>query len=306
MDIKQLEYFLALMQREHISGTADLLHISQPALSKSIAKLEEEVGVPLFDRHSNRITLNEYGRTFASYVTKSLSLLQSGLLATREIMYDTNGVLSISCHAYCDILLPIVTDYNFLNPNVKVVVARHADQENVASENTDFILCSGQDGRSFTESSNSWVDQKLFQERHYLLISPRYRAYPAGCNELSIEDLKDDTFVVTWENSPFFSDITFKICQTAGFVPRAPLSTNNFLFKVGLVGEGRAIAVLPECCVKTAQRLYPDVRAFSIKEYNTTRSIYLMRRKKLLMSEAAQDFWSFVLEYYGLDPDKRD
>lgn len=306
MDVKQLEYFLALMQREHISSTADLLNISQPALSKNIAKLEAEVGVPLFDRHGNRIILNEYGRTFANYAAKSLAILQNGVLATRQIIYETNGTIEISCHAFCDILLPVVTDYNFLNPNVKVIVARHADKDEIVSENTDFLLCSGQDGRTYMESSNSWVGQELFQERFLLLISERYRQFPPNCTELAMEDLKDDSFVVTWENSPLFSDITFRLCQSAGFVPRYTLETNNFLFKVGLVGEGRAITVLPESCVKTAQRLYPDLRAFSIKGEDSTRPVYLLRRKKLLMSEAALDFWNFVLEHYELAPDTRD
>lgn len=307
MDVKQLEYFLALVHRENISGTADLLHISQPALSKSIAKLEKEVGVPLFDRHGNRITLNEYGKTFAAYAEQSLALLQSGVHAARQIIYETNGVIRIVCYAYSNILLPAISDYQFLNPNVKILLSHHVTQEERTSEQTDLLLCAGQDNRAFLENSSGWVSRELFRESCRLLISRRYREYPDCCTALSFRDLKDDIFVAFWgDNTALYSDITFKLCQTAGFTPRIALETNDHMFKVGIVGEGRAIMVLPECCVESTLRLYPDLRAFSILDVDTTRPIYLLRRKRVLLSEAALDFWNFVLEHYSLPPDTQD
>ena len=59
MDIRNIEYFLHLAKYEHVSATADLLHISQPSLSKHITSLEREIGVKLFDRIGNRIVLNK-------------------------------------------------------------------------------------------------------------------------------------------------------------------------------------------------------------------------------------------------------
>lgn len=307
MDVKQLEYFLALVHRENISGTADLLHISQPALSKSISKLEKEIGLPLFDRHGNRITLNEYGRTFAAYAEQSLALLQNGIHAARQTIYETNGVVRIVCYAFSNILLPVLSDYRFLNPNVKIALSHHITQEERTSEQTDLLLCCGQDNRAFFENSSGWVSRELFREPCRLLISRRYREYPEDCAALPLRALKDDVFVSFWgDSTAMYSDVTFKLCQAAGFTPRVALETNDHLFKVGMVGEGRAVMILPECCVESTLRLYPDLRAFSILDADTTRPVYLLRRKKNLLSEAALDFWNFTLEHYGLEPDAWD
>ena len=306
MDIKHLEYFLALAQREHIASTADLLNISPSALSKSITKLEQELGIGLFDRHGNYITLNDYGRTFFSYAAKTLEVYENGLLATRQTMYDTKGTIKIICHAYCDILRPVTADYSFLNPNVEITVSHHVSKGDAISEEVDFLLCYGQDSQTFWEKSGTWVSQELFQEPCYLLISKRYRTYPEDCEELSILDVKDDFFAVMWDGSFLTSDLAFKICQAAGFVPKVTVKTNNLIFKIGIAGEGRAVAIVPESCAQTALRLYADLRMFRIAEAAAQRPVYLLRKKKILASEAAQDFWNFVLEYYNLEPDERD
>lgn len=306
MDIKHLEYFLALAQREHIASTADLLHISSPALSKSIAKLETEVGVRLFDRHGNYITLNDYGRTFFDYAAKTLDIYQNGLLATRQTRYDTNGTIKIVCHAYCDILRPVVADYSFLNPYVEITVVHHVNQSQAVSDDVDFMLCYGNDNRTYLERSGSWVGRELLQERCYILVSKRYREYPETCKELSIVDIKEDIFTVMWGGTFLFPDAAFNICQHAGFMPKISIKTNNLNFKLGMIGEGRAVGIVPESCAQTARQLYPDMQVFSIKEETSQRHVFLLRKKRLLSSEASRDFWDFVLDHYGLEPDEHD
>ena len=64
MDIRNIEYFLHLAKYEHVSATADLLHISQPSLSKHITSLEREIGVKLFDRSRRHVSLNRAGEEY--------------------------------------------------------------------------------------------------------------------------------------------------------------------------------------------------------------------------------------------------
>ena len=62
MKLQQLHYFKALAEREHLFQTATELYISPPALSTAISRLEEELGVPLFDRVGRNIRLSENGK----------------------------------------------------------------------------------------------------------------------------------------------------------------------------------------------------------------------------------------------------
>lgn len=61
MEIRVLRYFLAIAQEESITRAAELLHITQPTLSRQIAQMEEEMGVRLFDRGTRKITLTNEG-----------------------------------------------------------------------------------------------------------------------------------------------------------------------------------------------------------------------------------------------------
>ena len=62
MELQQLQYFMVAAQYEHITKAANSLHIAQPALSQSIKRLEQELGVKLFDRRKGGITLSAPGK----------------------------------------------------------------------------------------------------------------------------------------------------------------------------------------------------------------------------------------------------
>lgn len=81
MELSQLRYFQAAAKYENMSRAAEALFISQPNLSISIAKLEDELGVQLFERRRGRITLNQNGKNFLNYVDKSLNILDGGVRA---------------------------------------------------------------------------------------------------------------------------------------------------------------------------------------------------------------------------------
>ena len=70
MELLQLKYFLTVARLEHMTRAADELGIAQPPLSQTIARLEEELGVPLFDRLGRNIHLNHFGRAYVQRVKR--------------------------------------------------------------------------------------------------------------------------------------------------------------------------------------------------------------------------------------------
>src|SRR5947209_1548231 len=78
VDLLQLRYFQAVAHHQHVSRAAAELHVAQPALSRSIARLETELGVPLFDRHGRRVQLNRFGTMFLARVARAIGELDQG------------------------------------------------------------------------------------------------------------------------------------------------------------------------------------------------------------------------------------
>ena len=108
MDFNQLKNFMAVARTGNISRAAQELYVTQPSLSKSIAKLEEELKVPLFRHRKGRIELNEYGSVFLSSVDIAFSQLAAGTQTIQRMYEMDQHILSLGSNisAYLPAVLP--------------------------------------------------------------------------------------------------------------------------------------------------------------------------------------------------------
>lgn len=304
MNITYLEHFLQLAKYEHVSQTADLLNISQPSLSKNISALEEELGVKLFDRKGKHIKLNKNGEQFAHYATQALQMLNTGVLTMKRSIYETQGTLTIVCYCYAGIITPCTADYSCLNPLTNFIVCEPAlAKELNYTNNADFILCSSGDQLFEEKKEQFWVSQPLFQEKYILILSPRYKELPEEISTINLADFQDAPFITMLQSNVLFSDITYQLCQEAGFFPKTCCQTDSFLVKMSAVDAGLGVALIPESCLPDAQKLSSGLKHYHLDHTGINRTICLMRRKRTLMSEAALDFWDFALDYFGCAKD---
>ena len=119
MELLQLKYFLMLARTEHVSQTAAALHISQPSLSSTIKKLENEIGVPLFIRQGRNIKLSSYGQAYLPYVEEVFTALENGqrTLDTLRGNEDNHLALGIlSPYIWKDLLRA----FNETHPSIKM------------------------------------------------------------------------------------------------------------------------------------------------------------------------------------------
>ena len=129
MELSQLRYFIAVAKLGNMSKAAETLFVSQPNLSTSISRLEEEVGVPLFERRRGKIALNQNGELLLKSVEQAVSLLDAGVQAVRNQHSGRPEPLSIVCMTDDTTLLE-----HFLleHPEVNLIHQR-ADLPNVTS-----------------------------------------------------------------------------------------------------------------------------------------------------------------------------
>lgn len=97
MEIRVLRYFLTVVQEENITKAANLLHITQPTLSRQLAQMEEEMGVKLFDRGTRKIVLTEEGHLLRRRAEEILELVDKTERELTEQEQAVEGTVSVGC-----------------------------------------------------------------------------------------------------------------------------------------------------------------------------------------------------------------
>ena len=95
MNLSQLYYFRKLAELQHYTKAAQELYITQPALSNSISHLEQELGIPLFERDGRTVKLTRYGKEFYGYTVESLNALEKGIALAHEHAGSPLGSIDI-------------------------------------------------------------------------------------------------------------------------------------------------------------------------------------------------------------------
>lgn len=101
MELRQLQYFLAIAENENMTQAAKAIHVSQPTLSTTLRDLEKELGFSLFTRTGKRLELNESGRYYAKRVREALDLLEEARKTARDNAHARERVVN------CAVEIPV-------------------------------------------------------------------------------------------------------------------------------------------------------------------------------------------------------
>lgn len=116
MDLRQLEYFQMVSRLNSITKAAEALHVAQPSITIAIQKLEEELGVKLFDRSQRKISLTTEGRVFHSRIDDILSRVQDSISEMNDYKLSHKGTIRIG-------IPPMIGA--FLLPNIYANLKKH-------------------------------------------------------------------------------------------------------------------------------------------------------------------------------------
>ena len=105
MTVNQMLYFSTLAEIRHMGRTAEKLHITQPSLSVAIAKLEEELGVQLFERSGRFLALTREGRAFLTHVKCILQEMDAAMAHMKILSREKENIIRIGC------ITPLLRDY---------------------------------------------------------------------------------------------------------------------------------------------------------------------------------------------------
>ena len=145
LNLNFLKIFYEVANSKSFLKAANKLYITQPAISRSIAKLEEELGVVLFNRANNGVSLTPYGQVLYKYIKESSDLLAAcqRMLKSMSNVEDTNIVIGAQSHIVMNYLMNKIVDFRKEHPNVKM---RFVDMptkdllEELVKGNLDFVI----------------------------------------------------------------------------------------------------------------------------------------------------------------------
>jgi len=294
MDLLQLRYFQVVARLENVTRAAEELHIAQSSLSKTIARLEEGVGVPLFERQGRRIRLNQYGKTFLKRVERSFRELEEGQREVADLAGLDRG--SVTVGATTSPQLPyIFREYLTLHPHVNfrfLQATQHLEiQERLMNGEIDLCI------------STQPIDQlgilcePLKNEEILLALPPEHRF--VGRKSIQLKEVADEPFIR--QTAAYgLREITDDFCQQAGFTPHiANIAFESFTPEVicSLVKAGFGNAFIPAYWWDSFN-MDPLVKVH-IENPACQRTIWLSWVKEHYLSMAARDFSKFLIEYFS-------
>lgn len=161
MELRQLKYFIRSAELQNFTEAAHGLYISQSTLSQQIKQLEDELGIPLFDRIGKRVRLTEAGAKFLPYARQTMLDADSG----RQVIHDLKGLktgeLRIGVtYGLSSLLTPVLVQFSAKYPDVKIIVEFGTSQDlldKLRNTKVDFLL-----SFLFIENNELFVSQRLY------------------------------------------------------------------------------------------------------------------------------------------------
>src|SRR5580704_15094905 len=249
MELRQIRSFLSIAQTLHFGRTADLIHLSQPALSLQIRALEEEVGVRLFERNRRKTTLTAAGLAFRDDAAAALSQLEQAVRRARLAANGKLGILRIGfiSTAGREIVPDIVRQFRELNPEVEFSLRNIVTAEQVR------MLETGALDIGFLRvptGGHSALDVVTVHREPFVLVVPSSHKL-AKRKRVRLGELAGQDFVgYERTHAPGFHDLIFGILHDAGIAPNVSQTAGEIPTLISLVDSGMGITILPASAVK--------------------------------------------------------
>jgi DNA-binding transcriptional LysR family regulator len=284
MDTDYIREFVVLAQTGSFLEAADKLFICQSSLSKHIRVLENELGVPLFDRTTRKVVLTEFGHQFLEFAFKMIQLQREYYSAAYNILQTQQNSVTIGS-------IPVMAQYGITD------VILHFKKDNAGislnllegdSIELKELLRKGKIELAFIRSYNERDDE--FTKIHFLddrLVAIIPANHPlAKSKTVALRQLKDEDLLML-EKGTMLYELCVKNCRREGFEPRVTYTSHRMENTIDLVKKGMGIALMMRKHIP-----YQDITDVTIADIDPLLSteicLYYLKEKEL--SPAAKHF----------------
>lgn len=305
MNTSFFKEFVVLSETKNYWEASERLYINQSTLTKHIKSMEEELGVPLFDRTTRRVELTSYGEAFLPYAQNMLKQEYEYSSLLLQMKDAQNGYLSLGS-------IPAMAQYNITNlllnfqemvpdSKVRVIEDDSAQLLRLLSEKRCELAFLRESKLSFEKN---FLKDEQFVRIPYLrdrLVAILPKNHPlAASPEISLRSLKDDTFCLLKEGTLLY-DLSVSACQEAGFIPNVAFTSHRLDSILDMVISGGMVALLANQHVgRPTTAGFSAESPFAIVDISSKiqTQISLCYRRDDSLSPTAKQFVAYCQEHF--------
>ena len=283
MELAKLRYFYLTAKYGHVTKAAEEIHIAQPALTKAIKQLEEELNVPLFYKKGRNIyptVFGEYLKNKLEGIFAQLDSINDELACLKEEM---RTMVRINVLAASTAVTDAVVAYKKKNPQVVFQLI-----QNEAETDCDISVTTQ---TAELSALPAFCKRCVMEERIYLAV-PKASKYSA-LEEIKLREVKDEGFV-NLAGSRLFRAVCDKFCADAGFKSKNSFESDSPVAVRNIIGASAGVGFWPEF---SWGKVSADVALLPISSPDCKRELVIGFHESSFPSKYAQDFYEYLIRF---------
>lgn len=285
MDIDKLKSFLVLAECKSFSKAADILYCSQPAISKHIESLENELQVPLFNRARNKTTLTIQGEYFKHYAEEIVKIYENSREHIRQIENLNEGTIFFGAtnHIGIYIMPKLIKKFQTLYPKIKINMSISSSKkllEMLEKHEIEFVFLSHYIGID----KNKYITKPICTDELVLIVNNNHSL--ANKSSCKLDEVQDELFITKDSHSSLYRFLANKIHDFD--FKRKLIISNQEAIKHAVI-EGVGISIMSKISVEVEVKA-GLIKTLEIEDYNLTRVINLVYDRRKYITPAGQAF----------------
>ncbi len=289
MELSWLKYFVETAVSGSMTKAADNLYVSQPVLSKTIGRLEKELGVPLFDRNGRGMQLNDCGKIYLESVITALQELENGKQKILDEVNQADKIVRITMGIYNPFCVDLIVGYRKEHPDIQLIINGN-DMPVERSGNLDLAI-------AMAPFEDERYEACWLYDEELVLVVPRHLEI-ARRESIDLIECEKYKFVLPGRTEGFpkgyydLHTLIESLCIASGFVPNEILTTNNIETTTGTMLSYDAVTLMPLDFYKN--RYSHNFDFVRISSPQCVRKVYLLWEKDKYMSRSTEQVKDFL------------
>lgn len=286
MDIYQLEQFKVVAELEHMTKAAEILSVSQPALSRTIRNIENQYNTSFFDHMGKRILLNEKGKTFLKYVNQVLNSMHMAEHEIREqIMREDTGI-NLVVQVCAMMISDIIQEFTREHPEVHFQIVQY-DSWILKSSPPDLIL--------YPSIQPVMADKSYTLLKEDILLAVPADHPLAKEDSVCLRQFAQTPLVAIQSGSPLAATIQY-LYKSAGFEPHFIMDHYTSTTIADMVSLGMGFAFVPALTWPGVAN--EKIKLLRVSDATFERYVNLSWPDSHYISKASRSFRSFLMDYF--------